>query len=507
MGRFTAVGFTKSAVLATLLFLSALTLGCGGGGGGGDGIDAGPAYWAIPFIPTSVGRDVVVGARNLDSSSTTISHQSYRPDGSAYGASASLAIDGSGEAILSLSTLLSGAAAAGGVVYVSTPSRRVEVWFDVEVPSQLTGGASRACALPDVALPPPGPFRTGVNATTLTTSIQIANSSALVVPITVTAYEESLVDPLAPPVASVVVLAPFAPAESRIFTPDSLSGIPGFVGSFFVDSPSPVVAAAEESLAFDIPRVSTSTRTVAASVSFGEDPATVFASYLDFALVVRNDNDSPRSIQLTSIDRENGTSMFSGVRFISLAAHESRAIPTTAEPLVDLFGDVFATSTFGRFSIQLSVPAGVDVGVRQFDPQFLIANMALEPTPLGHVLIVSDVRTLAVLPSLVRTIATVYNPNDVPMTVTAEAVVSQPSGFDASVVAITTLTIPAHGQVEFSPDGTTYADRDLVLADYIGLRFRANAPFSVTARRVTRTASNAIVALVALPVRSFDDGE
>ena len=56
---------------------------------------------------------------------------------------------------------------------------------------------------------------------------------------------------------------------------------------------------------------------------------------------------------------------------------------------------MLATGTFGRFSVQLSVPAGVDVGLRQFEPQFLAANMTIEPTPVGHVLMVSDVRTLA----------------------------------------------------------------------------------------------------------------
>lgn len=499
--------FPRSAILATLFMASALPPGCGGGGGGGGGVDAGPAFWAIPFVPTSASRDVWIGARNVDTSSTTVTFSAYRPDGTAYAPATAFSIDGQGELVISLSTALSGFAAAGGVIYADTPSRRVEVWFDVEIAAEVAAETSRAFALPDLAAPPPGPFRTGVNATTLTTSIQIANASAAPAPISVTAYEESLVDPLAPPVSLVVVLAPFAAGESRVFTPDALSGITGFVGSFLVESPAPVVAAAEEDLAFDIPRVATSDRTVAATVSFGRDPQTAFASYLDFVLVVRNDNDSPETVRLTSIHRANGTAMFASGRDISLAAHESRVILTTDPPLVDLFGDVLAASTFDSFSVQLSVPAGVDVGLRQFEPEFLAANMKVDPTPLGHVQIVSDVYTLATLPSPVRTFANVYNPNNVSITVVAEAVVPQPSGFDSSIEPIATLTIPAHAQAEISSDGTIYADRDLVLVDFIGLRFRSNAAFTVTARREIRDSGNAVETLVPLPVRSLDDGE
>ena len=499
---------TRSAtVLATLLIASALVVGCGGGGGGGSGIAAGPLYWAIPLIPTSASRTLKVGVRNLDSSATTIVIQSYRPGGLTYAAPIALTLDAGDERILTLSTVLSGNAAAGGIVYVQTPSRLVDVYFDVDVPAETAAEASRAYALPDLASPPPGPFRTGVNVTTLTTSVQFANASGGIVAMTVTAYEESTVDPLLPPVPHTVVLAPFASGESRVFTPDALSGITGFVGSFLVASPSPVVAAAEEDLAFDIPRVATADRTVSTSVFFGQDPRTVVPSYLDFALVARNDLDVARTIQLTRISRDDGTALFTATRTISLAAHESRAIATTEAPFADLLGDVLAASAFQRLSIQLTVPAGVDVGFRQFEPQFLAANMTLEPTPIGHILIVSDVRTLAVLPSLVRSYATVYNPGNVTITVVAEALVPQPAGFDASIVPISTLTIPAHGQVEFSPDGTTYANRDLVHVDHVGLRLRSNAALSVAARRETRTAAGAVDTLVPLPVRSFDDGE
>jgi hypothetical protein len=505
--RFTNRRSKGARLFAGFLLLGALVPGCGGGGGGGGGISPGPAFWAIPLVPTSPGRDLEVGLRNVGDSATSVSFQAYRPDGTTYAVSTLLTVDAGDEIVLPLSTVLSGLAAAGGVVYVSTPSRLVEVYFDVDVPSQGAAEASRACALPDLAAPPPGPFRMGVNATTLTTSVQIANASGVPAAITVTAYEESTVDPLAPPIAHAIALAPFAAAESRVFTPDVLSGITGFVGSFLVESPSPIAAAAEEDLAFDVPRVASVDRVVATSAFFGRDPQTVLASYLDFAIVARNDRDVAQVVQLTRVSRDDGSYLFSGTRSIALAPHESRAIPTTAAPLDDLFGDVLGATVLGRFSFELNVPAGVDVGFRQFDPELLLANMTLEPTPLGHVLLVSDVWTPVVLPSLVRSYATVYNASNVAVTVTAEAVVPQPAGFDASVVAISTFTIPAYGQVELSPDGTTYLDRDLVTVDHVGLRFRSNGPLAVTARRETRTVTNRIDTLVPLPVRSLDDGE
>lgn len=506
MMRHVTVRFSKVGALAALWLTSVFAPGCGGGGGGA-GIVAGPSYWAIPLVPTSASRIVELGLRNLGDAASSVVIQAYLPSGATYAPSTLLTIDAGGEEIVALSTALGGLPAAGGVIYVSTPSRLIEVYFDVDIPVQAAAEASRAYALPDLAALPPGPFRTGVNVTTLTTSIQLANASGVVAPIAVTAFEESTVTPLAPPIAHVLVLAPFAAGESRVFTPDALSGITGFVGSFLVESPRPVVAAAEEDLAFDIPRVAAADRTVSTSVFFGRDPPSLLASYLDFALVARNDLDAPATVQLTRISRDDGTALFSSTRTISLAAHESRAVPTTAAPFDDLFGDVLAAGFFARYSIQLTVPAGVDVGFRQFEPQLLAANMTLEPTPIGHVLIVSDVRTLATLPSSVRTYATVYNPSNLSITVIAEAVVPQPSGFDASIVAIATLTIPAHGQVELSPDGTTYADRDGVLVDHVGLRFRSNSPSSVTARRETRTVTQAVDTLVPLPVRSFDDGE
>ena len=498
MGR-----FMSAAVMLTLVVGS----GCGGGGGGGDGTEDGPADWVIPFVPTLGSRSLEVGLRNLDGGATTVDVMAYRPDGMAYGPMFPITLDGHDEESLPLATALSGFAAAGGTIYVRTPSRRVEVWFDVDAPLDDAAEASRAFALPDLVAPPPGPFWTGVNVTTLTTSVQIINAGGVAAPITVTAFEESTVDPSAPPVAHAVVLAPFAAAESRLFSPDGLSGIPGFVGSFLVESATPVAAASEEDITFDVPRTAMASRSMAVALSFGRDPRTIVPTFVDFALVARNDGDTSRTISITRVSASDGSPIFAGSRAIALAAHESRAVPTTDAPFDDLFGDVLATAGIQHVSIELSVPAGVDVAFRQFEPQFLAANMSVTPSPTGHVLIASDVRPAASFASLVRTYATVINPTSSEITVVAEALIPQPAGFDATATVLDTLTIPAHGRVNLSPDGTTYANRDLLVVDRIGLRFRSNAPLCVTAFRERRTAANALETLVVVPVRALDDGE
>ncbi len=496
-----------SAVLLTLSLFAAG--GCGGGGGGG-GISSGPSDWAAPFVPTSGAASYFIGLRNLDDSSTTVNVTGYRPDGTAYALPLAVTIDGAGEEILALSDAIGGFAAAGGVVYVATPSRHVDVYFDVEVPAIDAADASRAFALPDLAAPPPGPFRTGVNATTLTTAIQLGNASGAVAAVSVTAYEESLSDPLAPPVATTVVLAPFAAGESRVYTPDALSGIPNFTGSFLIESPAPLFAAAQEStqsLAYDVPRVATKTRNVAVALLYGRDNLTVAPTYLDFALVARNDDDSPRTLTITRMSREDGFALYAGVRSITLEAHESRVVTTMDPPFDDLFGDVLLSSTFQRIALEMSVPSGVDVGLREFEPQTLVALTSFTPCPFGHAVVVSDVFPSPTLPSAVRTYASVVNPSNASITVTYEALVPQPPGYDAAPQPISTLTIPAHGRVDVSPDGLVFVDRDLVAVDYVGLRFRSSAPVCVTAWRATRSGSNAVETLVSLPVRALEDGE
>lgn len=496
-----------SAVLLTLSLFA--VAGCGGAGGGG-GVADGPASWAIPFVPTTGASSLFVGLRNLDDSSTTVSVTGYRPDGTAYALPLAVTIDGQGEEILSLSDAIGGVAAAGGALLVSTPSRHVDVYFDVEIPVIDAADASRAFALPDLSAPPPGPFRTGVNATTLTTAIQLGNASGALANVTVTAYEEDPLDPLAPPTSTAVVLAPFAAGESRVYTPAALSGIPGFTGSFLVESPAPVFAASQESsqsLAYDVPRVATKTRNVAVALLYGRDNQTIAPTFLDFALVARNDNDGPATLTITRIAREDGFALYSGVRSIPLEAHESRVVTTTDAPFDDLFGDVLLASTFQRISLELSVPAGVDVGLREFEPQALVALTSFTPCPYGHSVVVSDVFPSAVLPSSVRTFASVVNPSNAAITVTYEALVPQPSGFDAAPQALGTLSIPAHGRVDVSPDGLVFVNRDLVAVDYVGLRFRSSAPVCVTAWRATRSGTNAVQTLVSLPVRALDDGE
>lgn len=157
--------------------------------------------------------------------------------------------------------------------------------------------------------------------------------------------------------------------------------------------------------------------------------------------------------------------------------------------------------------MELSVPAGVDVAFREFEPIDLVALTSFTPCPYGHSVVVSDVYPAPTLPSAVRTWASVVNPSSAAITVTYEALVPQPSGHDAAPQAIATLSIPAHGRVDVSPDGLIFVDRDLVAVDYVGLRFRSSAPVCVTAWRVTRSPSDAVETLVSLPVRNLDDGE
>lgn len=491
---------------AAVLFGVVLFGGCGGGGGGGNGIDAGPVFFAVP-LSSSTGRTIDVVLHNLDTRSTTVDLTAYKPNGVSYGAGSTVTLDGNDVAVVDVLTVL-GAPIAGGVLYARTLSRNVEVTFEASDPAKDAADASRGFPFAfDLAAPPPGPFRTGVNATTLTTQIELVNASNAAQPITVTAYEESLVDPSAPPVAHVVALAPFAPAESRTFTPASLSGIAGFVGSFLVEGALPVAAMAEEDLAFDVPAVATHDRTMVAAVAFGRDPQTSQPTFLDFAIVVRNDADVARAISLNRISNEAGSALYGSARSIALAAHEARVVTTTDAPLLDLFGDVLSAGSLSRVSFELSVPAGVDVGFRQFEPQLLVANTNLRPTPTGHVALVTDVWPEASTASTVRNWLAVVNPTASTITVVVEAAIPEPAGFDATFDSIATLTIPAHARLTISPDGTVYENRDHVAVLTIGVRLRSAAPFAATAWRETRTVAHAVQTLVDLPVRSYDDGE
>ena len=483
--------------------LAVLMAACGGSAGG-NGVSPGPLFWGVPFVPSGSGVTMTVGLRNIDTASTTVQLQGYRPDGTAYTGPVNVTIAATSEQRLSVSQALGGDAPVGGWILASTPSAAVEVYFPVTIPGKAAEETSRAYGLPDYAAPQPS-YTDGIVATLLTSSIQLSNASNVATVITVTPYAEPA-NPADPPIAGTPVALAFAPFETQEYGRDALAGSIGFSGSYSISAPTPFVVAAVEDLAFTVPRHAQD-RNVSAGLWFGKDTLATSDSYLDLVMVVRNDDSVFRTMTITQIVSANGTVILPSPRTVSLAAHESRIIGTTDEPFDDLLGDVTNYGTAARLRFELQVPNQIDVSFRQFDPQFLDYNMTVEPSATGHVFDVSDVIPSPLLISGYRTYASILNRSNQEITVFAEAIITQPVGFDGSATPIATLTVPANQRLDVSPDGQVYLDRDGAPVPVIGMRFRSSASFSVTGWRERRGASQRLVSLSPLEVRSFDDGQ
>jgi hypothetical protein len=486
---------TVGSAVAVALLVAA----CSGGGSHGSGLSEGSVDWGIPFVPDSLGRSMLVSFHNLDFHSTTATYQRYLADGSLLGGLVAVDLDGDDEHVVAIP------GTSGGWIRVATPSRQVEVGFSVSDTSKGADEASRAWPLGDLAAPPASIVAT-VTVTTETTRLQLVNATGIATVVTPTAYAEPL-NPLDPPVASTpapIVLAPF---ESITFPPSLLLGV-GQVGAIRFDAATPIFCAAEEDLAFDgVPPLVRAGRTVQADVRFGLDHAAP-ARYTDFVLVVRNDATVARAVVVNSVYRADGTAiLLTGPRVIALAPHESRTLSTLDYPFDDLFGDATLASYLTTARIELSLPEEVEATFRQFDPVFPGDAMTIVPSPEGHTFDVLQVDPSILLPSDTRTFIVLHNPNAASLSVVVSSLVPQPAGFDAAPIAIETVTIPAHGFVEWTPDGRgAYRDRDGVARAFIALRITCNTSFAVTGRREVRSiATGFLQELSPTVVRCFDD--
>jgi hypothetical protein len=493
------------ARVGSLLVLVLAATACGSGGGGDGGLVVGPADWGIPFVPDTTSLSMRIHLRNLDSNTTTATLQGYMPGGAPYTGPLTVTLDGNDEHSFSASTALLGATPAGGWIHVMTPSRRVEVAFNVQEPSQPAEESARAWPLGDLATPPPSTYA-AITVNNQTDFIALSNATATPIILFVTAYREPAGDPLLPPVSSTPPSIPLAAFETKMFSPSGITGISGFVGAVTFTAPSPFFAAAQEQLAFDgQPLAEVRPRLWYVPLLFGTETISP-ASFEDFVLIVRNDADVSRTFTIQQIRTADAGFILPAPRSLLLAAHESRIISTQEPPFDDLFGDP-TSSAFQKVWMEISSPEDVDFSFRQFDPLGSFDPMTVKAHPVGHVFDTLDVFPEPTTASPFFTIATLINPFASPIDVDVTALIPQPDGFDAALEPLVTLTVPARGSVDFSPDGVLYLDRDGVAVALIGLRFVSNFPFSVGGRRVQVNGFDVVLTRSPLMVRDFDDAE
>lgn len=492
----------RAAWLAAIVAI--VTAGCGGsgGGGGGGGFDPGPLHWGVPFVATTPSTTFVVGLRNLDSASTTATLQGYKPDGSPYPGPVLVELDGEDEARLALGDALGGATPVGGWVLASTPSQAVEVWFADRPAAKLADEASRAIPLPDLGAPL-APLATGANVTAETTGFQIANVTSTPITVTVTPYETAP-DPFDPPIEGSVVLVSLGAFESVLVLPQDLTGTPWGTGSLQLAAATPFFVAGIEDLAYDLPTVSPTLRTLHAALTFGR-VLTDVPDFYDFVMIARNDTDDTEAVTILGIYDAQGTPLITSPRVLQIPPRGAWTILTTEAPFDDLFGDVFVSPFARDLHFEIQVPEGVDLAFRQFDPVLLSYNATVRPMPVGFVVDVMDVVPNPTTTQAVRTFASILNPASAQISVTVQALVPEPDGFAASPQPLGTFTVPAHGRVDVSPDALTFLDRDLVPATSIGLRFTSNISFAVTGVRETRSIINLVYALSPLVVRPHEN--
>lgn len=472
--------------------------GCGGGGGGGGGgPDAGPVHWGVPFLTASGSQRLYVTFHNLSPSDATATLTPYAYDGTPGGVGA-VALDG-----YDSQTLVFVGAPTTAWFLVTTPSREVEVSYAHTDPSGPVDEAARACPLGDLGAPPPTTTQS-VAVTLDATSLRVTNASGAANVVTATAWASPA--PGSDAVAGTSVPVALDPFETTFLDPSTFGT--GFLGTVSFTSASPffvTVVEGANDLAFDgVPPVTRRDRILHTDVAFGLDHA-VPNAYNDFALILTNTSGSARQVELRQVRRTDGTAILLAPRSIGLGAHETRVVATTDAPLADLFGDATLAATLVRARLELFVPDDVDVSVRQFDPLVLLHLGTTRPQPSGHVVDVMGVLTEELLDVDARQWITVHNPNALEITVNVGVIVPQPDGFDAAPTPIATLTIPANGFVDLSPDGVAYLDRDAFAVDFVALRCTGANAFAVTGRRETRAANGVLTRWSSLITRSHDD--
>jgi hypothetical protein len=498
------MGHGIARIGSLLVFVLAVTA-CGKGGGGGGGLRPGPMDWGIPFVPDTSGFAMRIHLRNLDGGDATATLQGYMPSGVPYPGPFVVSLDGDDEHSFSASTALLGATPAGGWIHVMTPSRRIEVGFNLEQPSFPAEESSRAWPLGDLSTPPPSTFA-GLTINAQTDFVAVSNATATPLTLTVEAYREPAGDPLLPPVQTTPAPIPLAAFETKTFSPSGVTGISGFVGNVTFSGATPFFAATREQLAFDgQPLAEVRDRLWYPSLWFGTVTASP-VSFEDFVMLLRNDSDSARTVTVNQIVTEDAGILLVSPRTVLLAAHESRIIGTQEAPFDDLFGDPTA-SAFFQVWMEISAPSDVDVSFRQFDPLTSADTMTVDPHTVGHVFHTLDVFPEPTVSGPFRTTATLINPFASPIEVEVTALIPQPDGFDAGIQPLVTLTINGRSSVDFTPDGVIYLDRDGIAAPLIGLRFVSNTPFSVAGRRVQLSPFGVVLTRSPLLLRDFDDAE
>src|SRR5262245_27501412 len=81
--------------LSCLTVVLATTLAsCGGGLGNAGDIAERSVFWGIPFVPSSIERQLMIGVRNLDDDGTSVALQGYKPDGTPYSGPFFVNLDG-----------------------------------------------------------------------------------------------------------------------------------------------------------------------------------------------------------------------------------------------------------------------------------------------------------------------------------------------------------------------------------------------------------------------------
>jgi hypothetical protein len=489
----------SSRLIAPALVLVALATGCGSGGGGtfvAPG-SLGPVDWGIPFLGGGSSRTTWMTFHNLDREPTTVAFDAYDVFGAYVTGGVGLTLDGYASRHVEFSPALSLA-----WVHAFTPSRRVDVGFLSVDDSAFREEASRAWPLVDLMAPPAGDQRASVFVNGPTRRVQVTNASALATMVSITRFEEPI-DPLLPPTefdGGSVSLDPF---ESYVFDPASV--YPGFFGKILFESATPLFAATEDPLSFgDMRWFTRLDRSLFCDVRFGLD-SVVPERFQSFEWLLRNDSSDAQDVVLQQVRGADGFAILPSPRVITLAPKESRVVSTFEFPFDDLFGDPVFSPGLVRARLEAFVPSRVMAAVRQFDPEFP-SDLATTPMqPQGHVIDSYQVFPSEFLDDPVRTFYTVQNPAQIMIEVTIQSVVTEPDGFEASVVPLATLTIPPRGFAEFSPDGVVYLDRDLVPASPIALRFASAASFALTGRRETRDASRLLISLTPTIIRVDDD--
>jgi hypothetical protein len=471
----------------SLALLCALWLGGCGSGGNGGGARIGPVSFALPFLPSTAGVTATVGIKNATRDAAPVYLTAYDNAGGTYGAANQMfTVPAQGELRVSVAQLAGGATNGGWVAVETRDITNLDPVTGEPAPLStsgsvfaymhrtLLGGNNEVDATPGLVGRTTG---VAIPVTPNTGRVQLVNYSYDQTPgglapqaviFTITTYDAAGAQVGAPLIQLVgsngafdwqpavtmgtiraePVGAPFPPARQIRYT------LAGRENGFQLNVESRYTEASTGHWPALID--------MGFEVAFGTDEA---GNAHDFGVLLHNPTGANESVALLAVLRKGGAPVLTIPRGYLLGAGRTVWMRTTTRDSIglqqgesswfeDIFGDVFATTSFDEVTLHVQASRGLNVSARHFDPSFNAFYEVLRTIPRTNRACVYDLPIQVSQVGGLRNYVSITNTTANPLIVPIRAY----TPMLGTEYILDSIEVPAFTRYDWSPDGTTYRE-------------------------------------------------